>query len=183
MGDRSNDPRDFPVEHVYLARPKLAKAVLEWWRHRRQLLAAVQQWNDGHPGVPDLQLWHAADSHDLSVVGFRADESNAEPPPGLSGTAFWEPVDGPAGDRWRDLLATAPGPAEVDDLLWTFGVGVLEIGGWEAGREVTYELAPPLRIDEISAQVYLACPVSLPANPHLIEISMSEWNRRVRQRD
>lgn len=62
-------------------------------------------------------------------------------------------------------------------------MGVLEIGGWEDGREVTYELAPPLRIDEISAQVYLACPVPLPANPHLIEISMSEWDRWVRQWD
>lgn len=102
--DRSNGSRDFPVEHVYLARPKLAQAVLEWWRRRRQLLADVQQWNDAHPGVPDLQLWHAADSHDLSVVGFRADEGDAEPPSGLSGTAFWEPADGPAGDRWRDLL-------------------------------------------------------------------------------
>ena len=80
------------------------------------------------------------------------------------------------------LLATAPGPVEIDDLLWTFGVGVLDIGGWEDGREVTYELAPPLKIDEVSAEVYLACPVAL-ENPHLVEISLSEWNERVRRRD
>lgn len=177
-----NTGRDFPVEHVYLARPRLTQAVLAWWQRRKQLLDAVQQWNAAHPGVPDLQLWHAVDSHDLAVVGFQAGEHSAEPPPGLSGTAFWEPVDGPEGDRWRDLLETAPAPVEIDDLLWTFGVGVLEIGGWDGGLEVTYELAPPLKIDEVSAQVYLACPVALPANPHLIEISLSEWDERVRRR-
>ena len=71
--------------------------------------AAAECAADLLPGVPDLRLWHAVDSHDLSDVGFHADE-NAEPPPGLSGTAFWEPVDGPAGNRWRDPAGDRPWP-------------------------------------------------------------------------
>jgi len=31
----------FPVEHVYLARPKLARTVLQWWQRRKHLLTRM----------------------------------------------------------------------------------------------------------------------------------------------
>ncbi len=160
----------FAPTNAYIAAVELATV---WRRFQADNVAfweAARAWEAAHPDSPKLFISHNSYGFGFILRGFVKPEG--EIPSGLRRhKSLLSPYKGKRGEKWAELLKTAPTPPSIDRTMHDFGIRDQDI---PSGRDGTFYMVWPTLTD-LDGTVYVTTAAEHPECEYLKPIPLSQY--------